>query len=258
MYGVLTGQRGARLRAVPRLAAAAGFRLDLEAMLAALPTAALVWLCAPNNPTGAPEAREAIEALLSAAAELPDGGPVVVVDEAYLEFHPGSVAALRHRHPSLIVVRTLSKAFALPGLRVGYAVALRPTIARLERFRPPGSVSTVSASIAASALRDPGAAARNARVIGQERDWLAARLADVGLPAHPSVTNFLLCRIGDQARAEDATTHLLRSGIVPRTFGPANPLAGHLRFTVRNRAQNERLLDAIGDWLAARPDGSEA
>jgi histidinol-phosphate aminotransferase len=252
MYGVLTTQRGARIQVVPRLGADERFALDLDGMIDALPGAGVVWLCSPNNPTGAPEARDSIETLLAAGAELEGGGPALVVDEAYIEFHPGSLVELRSRFPRLIVIRTLSKAFALPGLRVGYAVAQRDTIERLERFRPPGSVSTVSATIAAAALRQPAVATANAAAIGKERDWLAERLADIGLAPHPSVTNFLLVRIGSQPEAEEATEHLLSGGIVPRTFGPANPLRGHLRFTVRNREQNERFLDVIGAWQRGR------
>ena len=252
MYGVLTSQRDARIVAVPRLGPEGGFALDMPAMLAALPEAAAVWLTAPNNPTGAPEAAADIEALLRAGAALDGGGPAIVVDEAYIEFHPGSVVPLTREYPQLIVVRTMSKAFALPGLRVGYGIAQRQTIARLETYRPPGSVSTVSATIAAVALRQPEVARANADAIIAERGWLAARLAELGLPPYPSVTNFLLVPIGTQEAAESATEHLLRGGIVPRTFGPANPLRGHLRFTVRDRAGNERFLDVIKSWLDRR------
>jgi histidinol-phosphate aminotransferase len=254
MYGVLSAQRGAQRRSVARLGSADGFGLDLQSMHDALASATVVWLCAPNNPTGAPEPRATIETLLEAAAELPEGGPILVVDEAYHEFHPDSVADLRERYPALIVVRTLSKAFALPGLRVGYAVAARRTTARLERFRPPGSISTVSAAIAAAALRRPELAAANAIAIGDERDWLAGRLASIDLPAYPSVTNFLLCRIGERADAEAATAHLLHHGIVPRTFGAEQPLGGHLRFTVRDRRQDERLLEVLGAWMDGRSE----
>ncbi len=127
----------------------------MAAMTLALPGAAVVWLCVPNNPTGTPETRADLVALLEAAATLPAGGPVVVVDEAYIEFHPGSLVELRERYPALIVVRTMSKAFALTGLRVGYAVAARSTVEQLERLRPPGSLNTLSAAAAARALRQP-------------------------------------------------------------------------------------------------------
>lgn len=252
MYAVLASQRGALPLAVPRLGAADGFAIDLPVVLERLPEAAVVWLCAPNNPTGAPEAAETIGAILDAAARLPGGGPAVVVDEAYIEFLPGSLAAWRARYPALIIVRTLSKAFALPGLRVGYAVAARPTIARLERLRPPGSVSTVSATIAAAALRHPELATATAALLGAERGWLAAQLTAMSLPPYPSVTNFLLVPFGDHAAAEAAEEHLLRRGIVPRTFGPGHPLHGHLRFTVRDRAQDERLVAALAAWMDGR------
>jgi histidinol-phosphate/aromatic aminotransferase/cobyric acid decarboxylase-like protein len=124
-------------------------------------------------------------------------------------------------------------------------VAARPTIERLERVRPPGSISTISATVAAAALAEPQIARANVERLSAERDWFAARLAEAGLPPYPSVTNFLLVRIGDQAASEEASERLLRAGIVPRTFGAANPLRGHLRLTVRSRAENERLLEVI-------------
>ena len=252
MYAVLTGQRDAALVSVPRKGPEDGYALDLAAMIAALPAAGVVWLCVPNNPTGTPESREDLVALLKAAAALPGGGPAIVVDEAYIEFHPGSLVELRERYSALIVVRTLSKAFAMTGLRVGYAVATRATIEQLERVRPPGSLNTLSAKAAAIALRNPRVAAANAEALGRERDWLAERLTVLGLAPQPSVTNFLLCRIGSPADADAANEALLRGGIVVRTFGPNTPLAGHLRFTVRDREQNERFLEVIGAWSAGR------
>ena len=246
MYGVLTSQREARVMAVPRLGSERGFALDLEALRARLADVRVVWLAAPNNPTGADESAEAIAAVLEAAAALGPGAPAVVVDEAYHEFVGHSVVGLRTKFPNLVVVRTLSKAFALPGIRVGYALAARETIARLERVRPPGSVSTISAAIAAAALRRPAAARANVARLVAERGRFAAGLASAGWTPYPSVTNFLLVRIGTHGEAEAAAVRLLQRGLVPRTFGPANPLRGHLRLTVRTAEEDARLLAAIG------------
>ncbi len=91
----------------------------------------------------------------------------------------------------------------------------------------------------------PEYALANARAMAEEREWLWDRLEELGWPAWRSTTNFLLVRIGDQEAAERASEGLFRAGIVPRTFGPANPLRGHLRLTVRSRAENQRLLDAV-------------
>jgi histidinol-phosphate/aromatic aminotransferase/cobyric acid decarboxylase-like protein len=171
--------------------------------------------------------------------------PLVVVDEAYFEFTETSVVGWREDFPNLLVVRTLSKAFALPGIRVGFGVGGRMVIERLERVRPPGSISTVSAHLAAKALRSPAYALENVRRLSAERDWLARELDRAGWKPAPSVTNFLLVRVGNQGEAEDAAENLLQNGIVPRTFGPANPLRGHLRLTVRSRPENERLLETV-------------
>lgn len=244
MYGVLTAQRAARVVAVPRLGLDGGYALDVPAVLARLGDVAVVWLCSPNNPTAAAEDPAAIETVLAAAAEAAQP-PLVVVDEAYFEFVGQSVVGWRERYPNLLVARTMSKAFALPGIRVGFGIGGRSVIARLERVRPPGSISTVSAHLATVALRQPEYALENVRALTAEREWFAAQLSAAGWTPAPSVTNFLLVRIGDHAAAEEAAEHLLRGGIVPRTFGPANPLRGHLRLTVRSRAENERLLEAV-------------
>jgi histidinol-phosphate aminotransferase len=247
MYGVLTSQRGARVLAIPRLGPSDGFALDLTAVIDRLPEVQVVWLCAPNNPTGSAEAQATIETILEAAAARGADGPIVVVDEAYCEFGGSSVVTWRNRFERLLVVRTLSKAFALAGARVGFAVGARSLIARLERVRPPGSISTSSAALATAALNQPGLARANVARLAAERERLSAGLAARGWQAYPSTTNFLLVPIGDGSpdAAAQAADRLLREGIVPRTFGPANALRGHLRLTVRDQAADERLLEVV-------------
>ncbi len=242
MYGVLTSQQAAKIVPVPRLGGGAGFALNVPKVIERLSEVAVVWLCSPNNPTGVEDTPDDLQAVLEVAALLPDP-PLVVVDEAYFEFGGASVVSWRTKYPNLLAVRTVSKAFALAGIRVGYGVGDRSVIERLERVRPPGSISTISAHIATVALRSPGYAAENAAALSKERGWLATELHSLGWVPAPSVCNFLLVRIGDHEAAERATDGLLRAGIVPRTFGPANPLRGHLRLTVRSRAENARLVE---------------
>jgi histidinol-phosphate aminotransferase len=244
MYGVLTSQRAARIVSVPRLPADEGFALPVSEVIARLPQVSVVWLCNPNNPTGAPEHIDNIETIVEAAHGLPNK-PVVVVDEAYFEYSGESVIGWRDRFSNLLAIRTVSKAFALAGVRVGFAVGSRSVVERLERVRPPGSIATVSARVAARALGDPTYARQNVATLSAERDWLAGELGTLGWFSTPSVTNFLLVRVGDHDAGERAADALLHAGIVPRTFGPANPLRGHLRLTVRTRTENERLLEVV-------------
>lgn len=244
MYGVLTTQRGARIVPIPRLGGGESFELDVPAVVAKLPEVRVVWLCSPNNPTGCEEPEANLQAVIDAAAALPDP-PLVVVDEAYHEFVGSTVLDWPTRPDNVIALRTVSKAFGLAGVRVGWGVANRSVIERIERVRPPGSISSVSAHVATQALRSPRYAVDFARWMAEEREWLWDRLEKLGWLAWRSAANFVLVRFDDQDAAERAAERLLRAGIVPRTFGPANPLRGHLRLTVRSRLENERLLEVI-------------
>ena len=111
-------------------------------------------------------------------------------------------------------------------------------------YRPPGSVSVVSVSVATAALEDDTAADANLERVVGERARLSAALTDAGWSIGPSATNFLLADFGSAERAADVAEALLRRGLVPRTFGPSHPLAAHLRLTIRDTAQNDRLIAA--------------
>jgi histidinol-phosphate aminotransferase len=260
MYRVLTGQRGARPLLVARRPAAEGYAVDAPAVRSAARGAALVWLCSPNNPTGLPEPDGAIEELLAGLLEDAAGDertpPVVVLDEAYAEFVGRSLLGLREAYPRLAVVRTASKAYALAGMRVGFAVARRELLAEVEPYRPPGSVAIPSVAVVTAALRDPGTLAENVARVERERTRLAAGLAALGLPARPSVTNFVLVDLGSPQRARAIATGLLARGLVPRTFDRDHSLAGHLRFTVRDETQDDLLLAALTDLVPSFGPGA--
>ena len=254
MYRVVTEQRPATVAAVTRRPAEAGWAIDVDALRLAARDARLVWLCSPNNPTALAEPPGAIASLLEGmAADAAAAGSepaIVALDEAYAEFVDESLLALRFDHPNLVVVRTASKAYALAGLRVGFAVARPETIARIAPYRPPGSVSTVSVTAVTAALRAPEAMRANVARVETERDRLADGLRGAGWRIGPSVTNFLLADFGSADRAAATAEALLRRGLVPRTFGAGHVLAGHLRVTVRNRDENDRLIAAAGEAAA--------
>ncbi len=248
MYRVHAEQRGGRVIAVPRRPANEGWALDVPAVRDAARDARLVWICNPNNPTGLAEPDGAIETLLAGleADAAADGRPVpaVVVDEAYSEFTGGSVIPLRTRFPNLVAVRTASKAYAMAGLRVGFAVAAPATLQRVALYRPPGSIGTISATVVAAALRDQSEMRANVDRVEWERPRLAAGLAAAGWRPGPSVTNFILLDLVTAERSEAAALALMRRGLVPRTFGHGHPLAHCLRVTVRDPDEDDRLVAA--------------
>jgi histidinol-phosphate aminotransferase len=255
MYRVLTEQRPAEVVAVSRRGRGAGFALDLEATRAAAAGAHLVWLCSPNNPTGLPEPDGAIATLLDGiaadAVETGRDAPIVVLDEAYAEFTDTTLLPLRARYPGLVVIRTLSKVYAVAGLRVGFAIARPEVIAAMAPYRPPGSVSVVSVSIGADLLADDGIVAAGRARIERERARLGEGLRGAGWAVGPSVTNFLLVDFGTAERAAAVAEGLLERGLVPRTFPAGHPLAASLRLTVRDEEQDDRLIAAARE-LAAR------
>lgn len=264
MYRIETEQRPARVITVPRLDQAHGYALDLPGIRSAVdadPAVALVWLCDPNNPTAQAEPDGAITALLEGlaadAAAREAEPPVVVIDEAYAEFVGRSHVERRATYPRLIVIRTASKAYALAGLRVGFALARPEIIARMNPYRPPGSVSTVSVTVVTEALLDPSVLDANLARVATERERLRAALIAAGWAAGPSVTNFLLVDFGSRERAAAAAEGLLRCGLVPRTFADGHPLADHLRLTVRDAAENDRLIEAAIELEAAGASAHE-
>jgi histidinol-phosphate aminotransferase len=267
MYRVLTEQRGATVIDVPRRPAEHGWVLDAGAVREAARSAAVVWLCSPNNPTGLPEPEGILESLLAgiaadaAADDRPR--PVVVIDEAYAEFIDWSALDLRSAYPELIIVRTMSKAYGLAGIRVGFAVAQPAIIARMAPYRPPGSVSTMSVTVATEVLADVEVARANIARVVAERPRLVAALAAAGLRVGESVTNFVLVDLGSPEGAARLAEGLMRRGLVPRTFGKGHPLAAYLRLTVRDRAEDDRLIAAITELTAApastaTPEGEAA
>ena len=233
MFRIVSEIAGGRVNAVP----AAGLDLDQDRFLRASAHARLTWLCNPNNPTGELLPVGFIETLA-------EGSPgVVAVDEAYFEFSGVTAAGLIERFPNLVLVRTLSKAFGLAGVRVGYALAGAPISAALRRVRPPGSISIVSEALGTHALRDQRGMIQRVSSIVAGRETLYGQLTRLGLEVRPSAANFLLVRADD-----GAASWLLRRGLVVRTFPSDSLLAGFIRITVRTAEENARLVEALSEW----------
>ena len=267
MYGILTDQRRAATIRVPRRPAAEGFALNVEAIRAAVADAAktradttrpavdLVWLCNPNNPTATREPDGRVAELLQALRGDAEAGgrplPTVLLDEAYVEFGSESLLSLRDAYPRLVVLRTLSKAYGIAGLRVGFAIARPELIEEIAVYRPPGSVSVVSVDVGAALLADPNIAADRVETITAERGRFVAALRDAGWDARDTVTNFVLVEFATPNAADVAAEGLLTRGLIPRTFPAGHPLDHCIRLTVRSSEQDDRLIEAARELAFA-------
>lgn len=254
MYAVCARIQGAAIREAPLRA---DFSLDVDAVLAAAtPDVKLVFVCAPNNPSGAGVQRAKILRLARSLA----GRALLVVDEAYVEFlEPGggfgSVAGCVGEPANLVVLRTLSKAWALAGARVGSLLADARVVALLRKLMPPYPLPDPSVDAALCALTDDGKLAVDARIATlraertRMRDALSS-LADVRAVL-PSQANFLAVRFGD---AEAAWRALRGAGVVVRDVRRYPGLADALRITLGTTLENDRVLDVLrGMQGAAAP-----
>lgn len=215
-----------------------GFALDRESVEAALAETVpdLVVLDSPNNPTG----RAVDPALIEAVCARAPG--VVIVDEAYAEFRrPGTPSAvgLLETHANLVVTRTMSKAFALAGARVGYAAASPAIVDGLRLVRLPYHLSTVTQAVARTALQHRSGLLSKVAALREERDAQVAWLRAHGFEVVESDANFVLVgRFADRSRAWQA---LVAAGVLVREVGPP----GWLRVTIGTPEDNARFRGAL-------------
>ncbi|MDQ6738437.1 MAG: histidinol-phosphate transaminase [Gemmatimonadota bacterium] len=208
---------------------------DAEAFIAA--GAGINYLCSPNNPTGGLFSRDTIMSIVEAS----DG--IVVIDEAYAEFASWNCLDLLQRFPRVVITRTLSKAFGLAGLRIGYALGDPAIIAEIEKSRGPYKVNSLAQQAAVSALTtDLAWVQDHVREAITNRQRLAAGLANIGLAPLPSESNFILVPVTD-AVALDAA--LREHGIAVRPFRALPKIGDALRISVGPWPMLQRCVDAL-------------
>ena len=245
MYALAARIQGARVLEAPRRRSD-GFAIDCGAVAAGLDDGAkLVFVPDPDNPTG----RACEPAELAELAARTAGRALLVIDEAYAEFATGTGRALLSSRlaawPHLVVLRTLSKAHALAGVRCGAAIARPEVVELLGRILPPFPLGRPTIAAARAQLAPPALAATRRRVatLIAARERLAVRLAGLAAVAgvFPSAANFLLVAFHDRPRAERA---LAAAGVAARGFDHPE-IADCLRITVGGAADHRRLLAAL-------------
>ncbi|HEV7171454.1 histidinol-phosphate transaminase [Pedococcus sp.] len=199
----------------------------------------LVFLCSPNNPTGTALGLDVVEAVYAAAERA-----IVVVDEAYAEFArrgtPSALTLLEGR-PRLVVTRTMSKAFAFAGGRLGYLAADPALVDALRLVRLPYHLSAPTQSIALAALRHAASLLGTVEVIKEQRDRIVGQLTVLGLEPVPSDANFVL--FGGLSDSAQTWRDLLDRGVLVRDVG----IPHYLRVTAGTPAETDAFLAAMAE-----------
>ena len=243
MYQVAARIQGADVIEVP-LDRSLGWAVDVDGVLAAWHARVkLVYLCSPNNPTANLFDVGAIEAICTAL----DGKAMVVIDEPYIEWSKApSLTPWLARFPTLAILRTLSKAHALAGARIGALLGSADMIQLAKRVIPPYSLAQPTIEAALRALHPRELAASRARIddLLLEREYLARRLQSSPLvdKVWPSDSNFLLLDCRD---ADGFLQRAIAGGLIVRDLRSNQALPNSLRVSVGTRAQNDALLASV-------------
>jgi histidinol-phosphate aminotransferase len=231
-----------------------GYDLDALASVVTADTR-VIFIANPNNPTGSYLTHDRLAKILTDidARDYPKGPPLVVLDEAYVDYvdrdekDRNSGISIFKTRPRVILLRTFSKAYGLAALRVGYAIC-EPEIANyLNRVRDPFNLNVVGQAAALAALTETAWVAQTTRSVITERRRVAEHLVAMGLEPVPSEANFILVHVGQDARA--LNDRLMRQAVIARPMTPAG-LPEHLRITIGRPEDNDRMLEALARVLA--------
>lgn len=230
------------------------FLLTEKELTAALDEADCFFLGHPNNPTGKRVPRKLLQQIL-------DAGKQLIVDEAFMDFLPDerrfSLLQKAAESADLIVIRSLTKFFAIPGMRLGFLVAHPETIARLKELQVPWSVNVLAQLIGTAVLDDTAYIDLTRRWLEEERPWLTEQLRALGLQVFASDTNFLLFSLPKhkQLQAKELQKQLAQRGILLRDASLFKGLdERYCRCAIRLRKDNARLVAALQDVLASCTD----
>jgi histidinol-phosphate aminotransferase len=247
MYEVYAQLQGADVHPIP-LDKEQGYTLDLEAIeAAASPQTKLLFICSPNNPTGNLIPTDQIDT----ACRAMNGTGIVVVDAAYVEFAAlDPTLELLERHDNIVILRTLSKAFGLAGVRCGALIASPAIVDMADCILPPYAYPTPSADAALAALAAPDEMHERVATLRDERQRVVTALENLpGIERiWPSATNFVLVLASEPGRLVAAAK---AGGVLIRDFSWDPYTPGCVRITIGDRTQNDQLLEALN-----QPEGA--
>ena len=193
----------------------------------------LTIICNPNNLTGTTIKTDDVLRIVKSTDN------VVIVDEAYMEFSNESVVDEIENYDNLIVVKTMSKAFSMAGIRTGYLIANEELVKTIEKVRPPYNLNSISALLATKALKQKDKMLSYVENLKVEREKIYEKLLDMGVKAYKSGANFVFF----SSKVDNLAEKLIENDVLIRKFG--GKLDNYYRVTVGSPKENEAFLDAM-------------
>lgn len=224
------------------------WELDMEALIEKLDKVDAVFLCNPNNPTGVCFSYESTRRIAEACNQK---GVYLVIDEAFYDFPKNyqSLTPILNDFPTVIILRSMTKMFTIPGLRLGYLLASESIVKILSSFQPHWSVNALAMLVGEECLKDELFINQTIDYIGTEREKLFEFFTQEEFSFSPSETNFYILRDPQLDDQFPLFKFLLQHGVVPRHTMNFPGLEGKwLRFAIKSKSENDRLLELLKEW----------
>jgi len=218
------------------------FDLRIEEMLAhANENVKLMFVCSPGNPTAKAIPLSDVEKLANS-----DYQGIIVVDEAYVDFSTvGSATSLVNKYPNVVVLQTLSKAFGLAGIRLGFCIGPADIIQLMNNVKAPYNVNSLTSEVAINAMKNIDTLDKNVKELLADRDVVAGKLNELDFvtKVYPSDSNFLLFRVKN--KAQEMYKLMADRGVVTRYRGNELHCDECIRVTIGKKEENEKFLEAL-------------
>jgi threonine-phosphate decarboxylase len=221
-----------------------GYRIIPQDVISAMKGVDMAFLSNPNNPTGHALERDEMMEIAEAASRL---RCLLVLDEAFVDFCPGNSILGVTKNPYLIVLRSMTKFYALSGLRLGFGYFPKRLMRAMQRAKEPWSVNSIAQRAGIAALGNREFVKKTHKLIEEEKRYIERGLREIGISYYPSNANFYLLRVKSSAKVVDG---LLKKKIAVRDCANFRGLGnGHFRIAVRSRKENRMLLRGLEDVI---------
>jgi threonine-phosphate decarboxylase len=228
------------------------FKLDIEELSKSLKNIDLLFLCNPNNPTGQLINKTDLLKIINVAQKR---RVFVIIDEVFMDFvedeKEETLIQEATKRNNLFIIRSLTKFYALPGIRIGYGIGNKRFLKKLKIHKEYWSVNVLAQIAGIAALKDKEYIKKTKRLIPQEREFLYHKLSKIkGLEPYPSVTNFILCRLTDKMNSKKLQKELIQKNILVRDCSSFRSLNNsYIRIAVRTHQENLSLINSLSNIL---------